>query len=180
MVLIFICFNSSEKGSFARGRITESQFRQLGGEYRTLTASRPEVKCYLPIVLVHHHPFSFEVPPETLVQKALKAIGLGDEKLLVLANSEELHHWCMDWNVKTILHGHKHKARYVERLVMRASDHAVLTAIGCGSSLGAEGSPVSYNMLEWEPSSQRWIASFFESINGGAFRETVAAVSPSH
>jgi len=178
--MIFICFNSSEKGSFARGRITESQFRQLGGEYRTLTASRPEVKCYLPIVLVHHHPFSFEVPPETLVQKALKAIGLGDEKLLVLANSEELHHWCMDWNVKTILHGHKHKARYVERLVMRASDHAVLTAIGCGSSLGAEGSPVSYNMLEWEPSSQRWIASFFESINGGAFRETVAAVSPSH
>ncbi len=178
--MIFICFNSSEKGSFARGRITESQFRQLGGEYRTLTASRPEVKCYLPIVLVHHHPFSFEVPPETLVQKALKAIGLGDEKLLVLANSEELHHWCMDWNIKTILHGHKHKARYVERLVMRASDHAVLTAIGCGSSLGAEGSPVSYNMLEWEPSSQRWIASFFESINGGAFRETVAAVSPSH
>lgn len=178
--MIFICFNSSEKGSFARGRITESQFRQLGGEYRTLTASRPEVKCYLPIVLVHHHPFSFEVPPETLVQKALKAIGLGDEKLLVLANSEELHHWCMDWNVKTILHGHKHKARYVERLVMRASDHAVLTAIGCGSSLGAEGSPVSYNMLEWEPNSQRWIASFFESINGGAFRETVAAVSPSH
>jgi calcineurin-like phosphoesterase family protein len=176
--MIFVCFNSSEKGSFARGRITKSQFRQLGGEYRTLTSSRPELKSYLPVVLVHHHPFSFEIPPETLVQKALKAIGLGDEKLLVLANSEELHHWCMDWNIKTILHGHKHKARYVEREIVRASDRSALTAIGCGSSLGAEGSPVSYNMLEWEPSSQRWIASFFESINGGAFRETVAAVSP--
>lgn len=176
--MIFICFNSSERGTFARGRITKSQFRQLGGEYRTLTASRPELKDYLPIVLVHHHPFSFEVPAETLVQKALKAIGLGDEKLLVLANAEELHHWCMDWNVKTILHGHKHKARYVEREVARESNHARLTAIGCGSSLGAEGSPVSYNLLEWEPDSQRWIASFYESINGGAFRETVAAVSP--
>ncbi len=176
--MIFICFNSSEKGTFARGRITKSQFRQLGGEYRTLTASRPELKDYLPIVLVHHHPFSFEVPAETMVQKALKAIGLGDEKLLVLANVEELHHWCMDWNVKTILHGHKHKARYVEREVTRDSSHARLTAIGCGSSLGAEGSPVSYNLLEWEPDSQRWIVSFFESINGGAFRETVAAVSP--
>lgn len=178
--MIFICFNSSEEGTFARGRITKSQFRQLGGEYRTLTASRPELKDYLPIVLVHHHPFSFEVPAETLVQKALKAIGLGDEKLLVLANSEELHHWCLDWNIKTILHGHKHKARYVERAVSRESNHAHLTAIGCGSSLGAEGSPVSYNLLEWEPNSQRWIASFFESINGGAFRETVAAVSPQH
>ena len=180
--MIFICFNSSEKGSFARGKITKSQFRQLGGEYRTLTASRSELKDYLPIVLVHHHPFSFEVPPETLVQKALKAIGLGDEKFLVLANPDELHHWCMDWNVKTILHGHKHKARYVEREVQRnlehRSDRAVLTAIGCGSSLGAEGSPVSYNMLEWAPDSQRWIASFFESTNGGAFRETIAAVSP--
>lgn len=176
--MIFICFNSSEKGTFARGRITKAQFRQLGGEYRNLIASRPELKEYLPIVLIHHHPFSFEVPAETLVQKALKAIGLGDEKLLVLANAEELHHWCMDWNIKTILHGHKHKARYVEREVARESNRARLTAIGCGSSLGAEGSPVSYNLLEWEPNSQRWIASFFESINGGAFRETVAAVSP--
>jgi UDP-2,3-diacylglucosamine pyrophosphatase LpxH len=176
--MIFVCFNSSEKGTFARGKITKSQFRQLGGEYRTLTASRPELKDYLPIVLVHHHPFSFQVPAETLVQKALKAIGLGDEKLLVLANPEELHHWCMDWNIKTILHGHKHKARYVQRDVARESNRASLTAIGCGSSLGAEGSPVSYNLLEWEPNSQRWIASFFESINGGAFRETVAAVSP--
>jgi calcineurin-like phosphoesterase family protein len=176
--MIFVCFNSSEKGTFARGRITKSQFRQLGGEYRTLTASRPELKDYLPIVLVHHHPFSFEVPAETLVQRALKAIGLGDEKLLVLANPEDLHHWCMDWNIKTILHGHKHKARYVQREVARDSNRASLTAIGCGSSLGAEGSPVSYNLLEWEPNSQRWIASFFESINGGAFRETVAAVSP--
>lgn len=176
--MIFICFNSSEKGTFARGRITKTQFRQLGGEYRNLIASRHELKGYLPIVLVHHHPFSFEVPAETLVQKALKAIGLGDEKLLVLSNAEELHHWCMDWKIKTILHGHKHKARYVEREVVRESNHARLTAIGCGSSLGAEGSPVSYNILEWEPNSQRWIASFFESINGGAFRETVAAVSP--
>lgn len=175
---IFICFNSSERGTFARGEITKTQFRQLGGEYRSLIASRPEVKEYLPIVLVHHHPFSFEAPAETLVQKALKAIGLGDERFLVLSNAEELHHWCMDWNIQTILHGHKHKARYVEREVARNSSSSRLTAIGCGSSLGAEGSPVSYNLLEWEPNVQRWMVSFYESINGGAFRETVAAVSP--
>ena len=58
------------------------------------------------------------------------------------------------------------------------SERMPLTAIGCGSSLGAEGSPLSYNMLEWAPDSQRWVASFFESVNGGAFREVVASVSP--
>jgi hypothetical protein len=175
--MIFVCFNSSEQGSLARGRITKSQFRQLGGDYRTLIASRPELKDYLPIVLVHHHPFSFDVPPATLVQRVLSAVGLREESLLALVDAEDLHHWCLDWHIKTILHGHKHKARYVEREITRGKDRMNLTAIGCGSSLGAEGSPVSYDMLEWDPKTQRWIASFLESTNGGAFHETVAAVS---
>jgi hypothetical protein len=176
--MLFVCFNSSEKGSFARGRITKSQFRQLGGDYRTLTSSRQELKRYLPIVLVHHHPFSFDVPPETLVQRALAAFGLRDESFLAMVDAEDLHRWCLDWKIKTILHGHKHKARYIEREIFNGADRFNLTAVGCGSSLGAEGSPVSYNMLEWDPGTQRWIVSFLESVNGGAFRETVAAVSP--
>lgn len=176
--MIFICFNSSEKGSFARGKITKSQFRQLGGDYRALLSSRPELKGYLPIVLVHHHPFSFDVQPETWVQRALCMFGLREETFLEMVDADDLHRWCLDWNIKTILHGHKHKARYVEREITTDSNRMLLTAIGCGSSLGAEGSPVSYNMLEWDPGKNRWISSFFESVNGGAFRETVAAVSP--
>jgi calcineurin-like phosphoesterase family protein len=176
--MVFVCFNSSESGRLARGRITKSQFRQLGGDYRTLTAARPELKGYLPIVLVHHHPFSFDVPPETLVQRALAAVGLRDESFLAMVDADDLHRWCLDWNIKTILHGHKHKARYMEREIAKGGSRINLTAIGCGSSLGAEGAPVSYNMLEWDPGTQRWIVSFLESVNGGAFRETVAAVSP--
>lgn len=178
--MVFICFNSSVRGSFARGKITKSQFRQIGAEYRTLTAARPELKDYLPIVLVHHHPFSFDVAPETWVQRALSVVGLRDESFLEMVDANDLHHWCLDWKVKTILHGHKHKARYVERKVERDRESMMLTAIGCGSSLGAEGSPVSYNILEWSPQSQRWVASFWQSVNGGAFREIVASVSPEH
>jgi UDP-2,3-diacylglucosamine pyrophosphatase LpxH len=178
--MVFICFNSSAKGSFARGKITQSQFRQIGAEYRTLTAARPELKDFLPMVLVHHHPFSFDVPPETWVQRALSAVGMRDEVFLEMVDAAELHRWCIDWNVKTILHGHKHKARYVEREVEHGAVRMPITAIGCGSSLGAEGSPLSYNMLEWAPDSQRWVASFFESVNGGAFREVVTSVSPGH
>lgn len=176
--MIFICFNSSVRGSFARGKITKSQLRQIGAEYRTQTAARPELKEYLPVVLVHHHPFSFDVAPETWVQRALSAVGLRDESFLEMVDAEDLHHWCMDWKVRTILHGHKHKARYVERDVARGNERTSLTAIGCGSSLGAEGSPVSYNLLEWDPRGQRWVAAFFESVNGGAFREIIASVSP--
>lgn len=176
--MIFICFNSSVRGSWARGKITKPQFRQLGAEFRTLTAARPELKTYLPVVLVHHHPFSFDVPAETWIQRALNAVRLGDEKFLEMVDSEDLHRWCLDWKVRTILHGHKHKARYVEREVSRNNERMALTAIGCGSSLGAEGSPVSYNMLEWDLHSERWVAAFFESINGGAFREIVTSVSP--
>lgn len=175
---IFICFNSSEKGRWARGRITKSQFRQLGGDYRTLMAARPELKKYLSIVLVHHHPFSFDIPPETFLQRVLSGVGLREESFLTMVDAEDLHHWCLDWNIKTILHGHKHKARYKEREIARGADRMHLTAIGCGSSLGAESSPVSYNMIEWDPSTQRWIASSLASTNGGAFRETDLVVSP--
>lgn len=175
--MVFVCFNSSEKGSLARGRITKAQFRQLGGDYRTLTSARQELKDYLPVVLVHHHPFSFDVAPETLVQRALAAIGLRDESFLAMVDAADLHQWCLDWKIRTILHGHKHKARYIEREIAGAEDRINLTAIGCGSSLGAEGKPMSYNMLEWDSRTQRWTVSFLESVNGGAFRETVAAVS---
>ena len=174
----FILLNSSVEGAIARGAVTTNQLKRVGAEYRTLTAARPEIKSYLPVVLVHHHPFSFDLPPETFVQRALKAVGLREESMLELVDAEDLHRWCLDWGFSTILHGHKHKARYVTKLIERDGRKMALTSIGCGSSLGAEGSPVSYNLIEWNSERQRWIASFFESVNGGAFKETVTSVSP--
>lgn len=174
----FILLNSSVDGAIARGAVTTNQLRRVGAEYRTVTAARPEIEGYLPVVLVHHHPFSFDLPPETLVQRALKAVGLREESMLELTDADDLHRWCLDWGFSTILHGHKHKARYVAKLIEAAGRKMELTSIGCGSSLGAEGSPVSYNLLEWNPDRQRWVASFFESVNGGAFKETATTVSP--
>ena len=89
--MVFVCFNSSEEGNLARGKISSSQFRRLGGDYRTLLSARPELKGYLPVVLVHHHPFSFELPPQTWVQRVLSAIGLRDETFLEMVDAEDLH-----------------------------------------------------------------------------------------
>lgn len=159
------------------GKIPSAQFKALGAEYQTLLTANEALKRYLPLVLVHHHPFSFDVAPETWVQKALRMFGLREETFLEMVNASDLHTWCADWDIRTILHGHKHKA--LERSVQRSDKKEVsLTAIGCGSSLGAEGYPVSYNVLEWVPSSQRWVASIYESVNGGRFLERLATVSP--
>jgi hypothetical protein len=85
--MVFVGFNSSERGSFAGGKIPSSQVRALGGEYRTLTTARPELKRYLPVVLVHHHSFSFDVPPETWVQRSIRMFGLRDETFLEMVNA---------------------------------------------------------------------------------------------
>ena len=176
--MLFICFNSSVRGSFARGHITKSQFRQVGGEFRNALAANKRLKQYLPIVLVHHHPYSFDVEPETWVQRMLRLVGMKEEKLLELKDAEELHSWCADWRIGTILHGHKHQARYEARQVSGTDgSELLLTAIGCGSSLGAEGSPASYNLLRWDSRSRKWVASFYQSANGGAFREMMLSVS---
>lgn len=178
--MIFICLNSSIEGNFPRGKITSLQLDQVDEEYHTITVARPELKNYLPIILVHHHPFSFNFTPETWVQRTMNSVGVRNEASLEIIDAEDLHRFCRDWKVKTILHGHKHKARYVEQNVAMNGKNMSLTAIGCGSSLGTEGSPISYNILEWNPQNQERVVSFFESINGGEFREIAISVSPEH
>lgn len=176
--MIFICINSSEKGSFARGKITNKQLNRLSTEYECIISSNDKFKNYLPVVLVHHHPFSFDVEPETWVQRTLSKLNFGDEIFLAMDNAEKLHHWCIEREIKTILHGHKHKALYIERQIEHQKKKVALTAIGCGSSLGAEGSALSYNLLEWDDNSKRWVASFYESVEGGEFKEINISVSP--
>ena len=175
--MAFVMLNSSIEGKFARGKITAGQFKRVGAEFRSLTASRSDVKRFLPVVLVHHHPFSFDLPPETILQRVLSTIGMREEVLLELEDAADLHRWCLDWGFPTILHGHKHKRRYVSKRISYDGRTQELSAIGCGSSLGAEGSPVSYNLLEWNSQRGRWVASFFESVNGGAFREVGLSIS---
>jgi hypothetical protein len=54
-----------------------------------------------------------------------------------------------------------------------------VTAVGCGSSLGAEGLPLSYNVLEWSPAAGRWKVSFFSSRGKGAPFEEIYIASHS-
>lgn len=174
----FACFNSCEAGSFARGKISAAQFTRVGGALRALHAANPATKRFLTVALVHHHPFSFKTKATTWTQRALQAIGLNDESFLAMDDAPEFLDWCARWRVSAVLHGHKHVPRHTsETIAPEGASRFEVTAIGCGSSLGAERSPISYVLLSWDDRSQRWTASFFESRNGGPFICQLVSVS---
>jgi hypothetical protein len=175
---VFLCFNSSLKGNLARGQTGERQRTRVAGEHRNALAVRPELREYLTVALIHHHPFSFETTPTTWFQRALVSMRLSDEPTLKMEDAEAFVDWCARWRVSAVLHGHKHVPRYETRVVTPegAPAHEV-TAIGCGSTLGAEGSPLSYCLLSWDPHAARWSATFYESRGGGPFLPALITVT---
>lgn len=167
---VFLGVDSSIGGSFARGKVGRAQMARVAAEHRNAMSVRPEIRDYLTVALVHHHPYSFETTPSTVYQRVLAAFGASDEQLMRLKDADEYVSWCARWGVSVILHGHKHKPRYEVRTIVPEGGVAhELPAVGCGSSLGAEGSPMSYVILTWKDEQKRWSATFYESRGGGPF-----------
>lgn len=168
---IFFCFDSSRDGSLAAGLVTNDQLVDLGARYETLAVSRPQVRDYLRIAVVHHHPFSFETQRETLVQRFLSKVGLTDERFLRMHEADRFVRWLTRRNIPVVLHGHKHVQRHFEyegRSTEGPEGGRRLTSIGCGTSLGAEEFPLTYNLLSWDHSSQSWSVSFFADPGDGS------------
>ncbi|WP_081426564.1 metallophosphoesterase family protein [Sorangium cellulosum] len=167
---IFLGFNSAEGGSWARGEVGQNQMTRIAAEHRNAVAIRPELRNYLSVALVHHHPYSFETTPATFVQRMLAAFNISDEPAMRLVDADQFTDWCARWGVSVMLHGHKHVPRYEIRTIHPEGGTAhALPAVGCGSSLGAEGAPMSYGVLTWSETRRRWSTSFFESRGGGPF-----------
>ena len=169
---VFLCFDSSRDADWARGKITTEQRIQVATQLDKLSGQRPEIRDYLRVALIHHHPFTFEAPKEKLVSRLLENIGITDEYFLRMDDADSFINWCGGRGVSLILHGHKHLPRYREEWIKRAdgSGH-IMTTVGCGTSLGAEGKPLSYNMVSWDPQSRRWGVSFFmDPGDGSGFR----------
>jgi predicted phosphodiesterase len=168
---VFFCFDSSRDADLARGKVTTEQRLRVATEFDKLALSRPEIKAYLRVALVHHHPFSFETAKETLVSRLLEKIGITDEYFLRMEDAESFLNWCANRGVGLILHGHKHVPRYRKEMISRndGSDQEI-TTVGCGTSLGAEGKPLSYNIVEWNSKSRRWSVSYcMDPADGSGF-----------
>lgn len=185
---LFFCFNSAKAGNFARGEVLEEDLVRRGQEYQTLAARNPKLQGWLRVALVHHHPFKFDVAAEGMTATILKALRIPESQLLDMNESERFVSWCADRSVQLILHGHRHVQRKISQAVPVQGVHGItpieVTAIGCGTSLGAEGIPKSFNLITWHPSSARWSSAFYLDRSGGGFKEvratstTLAPVTP--
>jgi predicted phosphodiesterase len=166
---VFFCFDSSRDADLARGRVTVDQRIQVATEFDKLSLARPEITKYLRVALIHHHPFTFETPKETLVSRMLEKIKITDELFLRMDDADSFLSWCANRGVSLILHGHKHVPRYRQEWITRSDGarHSI-TTVGCGSTLGAEGKPLSYNLIAWEPGSRKWNASYFVDPGDGS------------
>ena len=112
------------------------------------------------VALTHHHPISRSGDELDVVP----FLGLKEERFLRMKNGEQLVKWCAGNRIPLILHGHKHHPRFIGQEI--ASDGRLVTvrAVGCGSTLGAEGKPLSYNWLTWQSQSNQWIVSYFADL----------------
>jgi UDP-2,3-diacylglucosamine pyrophosphatase LpxH len=169
----FLCFDSSRDADLARGKVTRQQLMDTATEFEKQCALKPGRRQYLSIALIHHHPFSFESKQETRVQRVLAWVGLNDERFLRMEDADGFLGWCAARNVPLILHGHKHVQRHVQNYVNYGDEAAgghwrTITAVGCGTSLGAGGMALSYNILTWDPDSRHWGVSFYADPGDGS------------
>jgi hypothetical protein len=157
---VFLGFDSSRGGNLAMGKVTESQMSDRRQEFDTQCSVNPDIQNYMRIAVLHHHPFQFVAWNETIVQRVLAMVGMDEERVLALEDRERFIRWCQINEIPIVLHGHMHKARF-----RPGCQPGEPTAIGCGTSLGAEGLPLSFNVLTIDPGSHSVSVSLF-SDNG--------------
>jgi 3',5'-cyclic AMP phosphodiesterase CpdA len=172
MQCMFFCFDSSREAELSRGKVTTTQMVDVATLFETKAVTKPEVRRYLHVAAIHHHPFSFETSQETWLQQLLGKFGLTDEYFLRMENGDEFVTWCGKRGIPLVLHGHKHVQRHVTKTVTyqegRGNTRREVTSVGCGASLGVEGYPLSYNILGWDPVSKCWSAEFFADPGDGS------------
>lgn len=167
---IFFCFNSSEGGSLARGRISKGQLRGMGALYEHLVSDREEVASYRKIALVHHHPLPIRSErPSSPIQR-FRTFAFG-EYTKAMKNGSSFVRWCADRDVCIVLHGHKHLSRHAAGEVLRDQQdgrRSTVDVIGCGTSVGVHDKPISVNVIEWDESTGVSTVTFYEDPGDGS------------
>jgi 3',5'-cyclic AMP phosphodiesterase CpdA len=174
---VFLCFNSSEGGNIARGRISKGQLQVVGDRYAAEALKRPRIDSYIKVAVLHHHPFPYEPSEERRpVSRGFRLLGRGAEAFVGMEDSESFLQWCAERGVSLMMHGHKHIPRLRTESRSARPGNVMLTAVGCGASLGADPGRLSYAIVQWAPDTARWTAHFFSDLGDhSGFHEDVVA-----
>lgn len=162
MQTVFFSFNSSEKGDFARGGVTLRQRLSRAEKHDDEIYRNGQVRDYSNIALVHHHPVNYGTQPTALYERILARLG-GDDQFIAFEESEDFLNWCAGRQVGLVLHGHKHVPHLA---TVQSTQGGKVTVVGCGSSVGAEGKPMCYDVVTIEPVTKRWSVSFYQDMRG--------------
>jgi 3',5'-cyclic AMP phosphodiesterase CpdA len=165
MQAVFFSFNSSESGDFARGSVSKRQRLDRAERHDDAVARDRQIGAYLKIALVHHHPVNYGSQPTALYERILARLG-GDDRFIAFEGSEDFLRWCTGRNVSLVLHGHKHIPHLATVKPMAGADAKEVTVVGCGSSVGAEGKPMCYDIVTIDPATTRWSVSFHHDERG--------------
>ena len=162
MQTVFFSFNSCETGNFARGGVSLRQRLSRAEKHDDEIRRNEEVRDYFNIALVHHHPVNYGSQPTALYERILARFG-GDERFIAFEKSEDFLKWCVRRQVGLVLHGHKHIPHLA---TVQSTEGGEVRVVGCGSSVGAEGKPMCYDVVTVEPVTKRWSVSFYQDTRG--------------
>lgn len=164
MQAVFLSFNSSETGNFARGSVSLRQRLSRAEKHDDELLRNNHVGDYFNIALVHHHPVNYGSQPTALYERILARLG-GEENYIAFEESEDFVKWCVGRKVGLVLHGHKH-IPHLATARSAQGESGEVTVVGCGSSVGAGGKPMCYDVITIEPITKRWSVSFYQDERG--------------
>jgi predicted phosphodiesterase len=176
---VFFCFNSCKEGDWARGFLSEIDRLTAAAFFERRASRFPAITDYTRIALIHHHLYPFASDAKTGYGRLLEKIFGGDERFVALENPGEVLDWCARRNISLVLHGHKHKPFHMsEDFLLDGYVHPIAT-IGCGTSTGVEGAPMSYNVVTLDSESDNWSVRYFADFkgDGGGFLLHAVAIS---
>jgi hypothetical protein len=167
---VFFCFNSLEIGHFARGSVTDAQLQRVAIRYEGEIASQrtmgnDEFDKYLKVALVHHHPCTYVTRPSALYDRVIRFFTRDEDKFVRFDNAESFLEWCAARDVSLILHGHKHVPYHIRAWVPLGNRARQVMIVSCGSTMGAEGSPLCYDVISLNRANKQWSVSFFRDAS---------------
>jgi predicted phosphodiesterase len=120
---VFLCFNSVEEGTLARGRVTNDQLLRMASEFNEecdqwMQEHQKDIRRYTRIALVHHHPFAYETAPSALAyyEPFVRRITGNEDTFTRFEEADRFVTWCAERGVSLILHGHKHVLKWTPEL----------------------------------------------------------------
>lgn len=163
---VFLGFDSTLDSSLAEGFVSEEQTKRVAAQLEMEISRSPEVKDYLQVALVHHHPLQLKEEDEGFREHFAE---YSKEMVVGMREGERFLKWCAKREARLVLHGHKHRPRRRDAWVsIGPGELRKVMVVGCGTSLGVRGRPLGYNLITWDVTGKAWSVEFWESERDGS------------